>query len=119
MVKERRCVEALAEETHLVVHRPSHVLQIAVVEEGIAVEFHPHTDLFYTDRPDFRYRVTVQAQQDVLLNRKQAEYNGFILLIEEVLPISVNKHSFENCIHHVFNLVLIFLKLQKENTVPR
>lgn len=50
--------------THLIVHRPSHILQIAVVEEGIAIEFHPHSDLFYTDCPDFCYRVTVKALQD-------------------------------------------------------
>lgn len=28
------------------------------------------------------------------------------------IPISVNKHSFENCIHHVFNFILVFLKLK-------
>lgn len=40
-------------------HRPSNVLQIAIVEEGITVELHPHSNLFYTDGPDFRYRITV------------------------------------------------------------
>lgn len=33
------------------------------------------------------------------------------------IPISVNEHSFENCIHHVLNLVLIFLKLEDGHKV--
>lgn len=33
------------------------------------------------------------------------------------IPISVNKHSFENCIHHVFNFILIFLKLKDKQKV--
>lgn len=41
--------------THLIVHCPTNILQIAVVKKGIAVEFHPHSNLFYTDGPDFCY----------------------------------------------------------------
>lgn len=36
---------------------------------------------------------------------------------EIYIPISVNKHSLENCIHHVFNFILIFLKLEDKNKV--
>lgn len=31
------------------------------------------------------------------------------------IPISVNEHSFEDCVHHVLNLVLIFLKLEDKH----
>lgn len=41
--------------THLIMHCPSHILKIAVVEEGIAIEFHPYSYLFYTDGSDFCY----------------------------------------------------------------
>jgi len=30
----------------------------------------------------------------------------------QVIPISVNKHSFEDGVHHVLDLVLIFLELE-------
>lgn len=34
----------------------------------------------------------------------------------QCIPISVDKHSFENGIHHVFNLVLVFLELKSNAT---
>lgn len=30
------------------------------------------------------------------------------------IPVSVHKNSLENSIHHIFNFILIFLKLQKK-----
>ena len=37
----------------------------------------------------------------------------------KLVPISMNKHSFEDGIHHVFDLVLIFLELEKEQQSTR
>lgn len=35
-------------------HGPPHVLQVAVIEECVAVHLHPHPDLLDADRPDLR-----------------------------------------------------------------
>ena len=37
----------------------------------------------------------------------------------KLVPISMNKHSFEDGIHHVFDLVLIFLELENEQQSTR
>ena len=35
-----------------IVQSPAHVFQVAVVEEGVAVHLHPHTDLLDADGSD-------------------------------------------------------------------
>lgn len=52
---------------YLIMHCPSHILQITVVEEGITVEFHPYSNLLYTDCPDFCYWIPVKIKISVKL----------------------------------------------------
>lgn len=40
--------------THSVMKSPSHILQIAVIQEGVAVHLHPHTDLLNADGSNLR-----------------------------------------------------------------
>lgn len=42
---------------HLVMHGPSNILQITVIEKSIAVHLHPYPNLLNADCPDFSYGI--------------------------------------------------------------
>ena len=52
---------------YLVVHRPSHVLQITVVEKCVAVHFHPHLNLLDADSPDVSIGIAVEEKRGLTI----------------------------------------------------
>lgn len=56
--------------------------------------------------------MTLKFRQEAPRSQNKRELDAVKLKSRSHIPISVNKYSFENGIHHIFNLILIFLKLE-------
>lgn len=71
-------------------HCPTNILQIAVVKKGIAVEFHPHSNLFYTDGPDFCYWVTIKRRNQYIIDHCQNAGGLWSCIIKNIIILLHN-----------------------------
>lgn len=100
---------------YLIIHGPAHVLQVTVIKKRLTVHLHPHANLLNAYDSDLSNHIPAHT-----LNNKSALIKCYffkILVIHSIkfleicTPVSVDEYTFKNGIHHILNLILVFLEL--------